>query len=336
MPTHFRVALLALFALVLAGLAWRGSTDGDARDPEQRPNAPQSAVTAESSDIAHPAAGIETADVVADEPALPPDLADLLLRAESGDDRAACLLGTRLTVCRYSGWFNDDNLEAMRQGEREAESKGDYEAANNTAAMLLSGTLARKTCSGLTPGLRRRTFELMRQAALGGEPEAIVRYATGQSLVDDGMMPYAFLRLPRFDTWRSEAPALLEALEQSGDPQAVLALLEASQEGNTFTMLMPPDPVRDAAYALLARRLFGEHPALGKFRVAKTLTPAQRREAEALARAWHEGRFGNQAFRLEDHTSGLYQPLAVHLEDSWPEPADTVPSCLDAGGGGQR
>lgn len=336
MSTPYRVVLPALLVLVLAALAWRWFADGDDRGPDRHSSTPAPPPATESSDIAHPAPAVEAPAPAPDEAILPPELADLVLRAEAGDTRAACRLGTRITVCRYSGWFTDETLEAMLRAEREADSKGNYEAANYSASLLLSGTLAREACGGLTPELRRRAFEFTRQAALGGEPEAIVRYATGQSLVDDGMIPHAFLRLPRFDTWRSEAPGLLQALEQSGDPQAVLALLEASREGNTFSMLMPPDPVRDAAYALLALRLFGEHPALEQYQVGNANSADQRSEAEALARSWHRDRFGNQAFRLEDHTSGLYQPLAQHLEGGWPKPGDTVPTCFDAGAGNTR
>lgn len=333
MPNLRRVALPVLALALIAGLAWRGTAGDPARQPQPPQPQPSTTVLASTPEIAQPAPPSPVAAATTpDESALPPALAELVDRAEAGDSRAACALGTRLLVCTNSHWFADMSLESLRRQEREAEAEGDHESANQAAGMLLSATVAKKACADLTPGLRQRAFEFTRQAALAGEPEAIVRYATGQALAGNGMAPNTFLRSPHFDTWRSEAPALLEALEQSGDPQAVLALLMATSEGNNLALLMPPDPVRDAAYRLLAHRLFGEHAALANFRMPK-IPAQQRREAEALARAWHRERFGNRSVRLEEHTSGLFHPLYQHLEGNWPKPSVDVPVCFDMDAG---
>lgn len=334
MPNLRRVALAGLLLALAAGIAWRGAADNPAPRPEPAQAAPSPPIATGAQDITRPAPPVPVAVATLPEvTSLPPGLAALVARAEAGDSRAACALGTRLVACAYSGWFANMDLEAVRRQEREADAKGDRKAANDAARMLLSATAAKSACSDLTPALRQRAFTFTRQAALAGEPEAIVRYATGQALAENGTAPHAFLRSPRFDTWRGEAPTLLSALEQSGDPQAVLALLEATSEGNHFGLLMPPDPVRDAAYRLLARRLFGDHATLESFRMP-AITAEQRREAETLARVWHRDRFGNRGARLEDHTSGLYQPLYQHLDGTWPKPSADVPTCFDVDTGG--
>jgi|GEM_PF-2834926 len=330
MPAPRRVALIALLLALLVGLAWRGASDDSGQAAEPSQPLPPATVAAGTDDITRPATSVPgptTVVATLGETALPPELAGLVARAEAGDTRAACELGTRLVACAYSIPFTEESLASFRREERDAEARGDHVAANKAASLLLSGTLAIAACTDLTPALRKRSFEFIRQAALGGEPDAIVRYATGQALVVDGMAPFAFLRLPHFDTWRSEAPALLEGLEQSGDPQAVLALVVAANEGNHYGLIMPPDPVRDAALHLLSRRMFGEHPTLANLRMPR-ITADQRRQAEALAQSWHSSRFEGRSFRLEDHTGGLYQPLLQHFEDSWPKPSGAASSCF--------
>lgn len=337
MPNLRRVALpvLCLCLVLVAGLAWRGATDDPAPEQEPPQAEPARTLAAGTPDIARPVPPAPVAmEATPDETSLPPGLAALVARAEAGDSRAACELGSRLVVCASSHWFADTSLESLRRQEREAEAKGDHEAANHAAGMLLSATVAKTACADLTPALHQRAFDFTRQAALAGEPEAIVRYATGQALAGNGMAPNTFLRSPHFDTWRGEAPALLEGLEQSGDPQAVLALLMATSEGSNLALLMPPDPVRDTAYRLLANRLFGEHTALANFHMPN-IPAQQRREAEALARAWHRERFGNRSVRLEDHTSGLFHPMYQHVEGNWPRPSVDVPVCFDMDAGGE-
>ena len=330
MQTRPRTALL-LCAALLAALAWRWTDRADAPPQAERAEAPPdiASTTVDRTgqlERAQAASGTTPA-----EPSLPPDIANLLLRAESGDTQAACQLGTRLMACNYAGWYGAANLEEIRQQERDAVAKGDDEAANRAAAFLLAGTLAKRWCTGLPAGLRHRALEFTRSAALAGEPEAIVRYATGQVLVVDVMKPNAFLLSPQFDTWRTEALAMIESLERSGDPQAVLALLDAYGEGNHLTLLVPVDPVRDAAHLLLAQKMFGEQQAFDRFKALSRVTPAQAEEAESLAEQWHRSRFSGRRYRLEDHTRGLLLPFATDVEWHWPQPSVATQGCFEPG-----
>jgi hypothetical protein len=331
MPSLRRVAL-PLLCLALAGvLAWHWATPSPAPASPQPADPPAPAAAAAPDPVApHESA---TAPAPATPEAtplpLPADLAALLARADAGDVRAACQLGTRLLACAHSDWYRDQNFEGMRRAEREALARGDVAGANDAAKFLLAGAQARQACGDVPPALRARASGLIRQAALGGEPEAIVRYATGQALLENHLQPHAFLRSPNFDTWRSEAPTLLAALEQSGDPQAVLAMLTAVGEHNNLALIMPPDPVRDAATLALARRLFGDHKVLRNIRLPNRPTADQAREAEALAAAWHRDRFAGRRFRIEEHTAALTHPLAVTFDGGWPQPSVTAPGCFE-------
>lgn len=333
MQTPFRVALLVLCFALLAAVTWRWVRTQDkpaetaAADEPVAPTASAPANVARPLPPASPTAPVEGVGEM-----LPPDIAGLVARAESGDARAACTLGARLIACANAAMFTDPFLESMRKAEAEAEGKGDVEATNQAATLLLQATLVRRHCDGLPASLRSRAFEFTRQAALGGEAEAIVRYAAGQALAEDARQPHAFLRSPRFNTWRTEALALVESLQQAGRPEAVLVMIEATTEGSHLGLITPPDPVRDTAYRLLARRLFGEHEALRRFDVTLAINPDQVREAEALAQTWHHTQFLDKKFLLEEHTVGLMPSLAPGLWEGWPTPVESAPKCF---GGGQ-
>lgn len=263
------------------------------------------------------------------------DVHPLVLQAEAGDRRAACALGVRLLACRYSSFYPDERLEALAHEEARAERQGDIAGANHFATLLLHGRTLRRNCDGLPEGLRARSLEFLRQSALAGEPESIIRYATGQALGNQQAMgQYAFLRTTEFDTWRAEARPMVEALQASGQPEAVLVMLQATRTQSHLAMVLPRDPVRDAAYSLLARRLFGEHEALKKFTLPPELTPVQEQEAARLAETWHEAQFGKRRFDLENHLTGLDHPLGIEGTSEWPRPQHTTPPCFDTIGSG--
>lgn len=331
MRTTFRVALLVLCLAVLAAATWRWTRPEVEAEEHPAAAAPETPAAGTPGDITRPlppapSAPFATKDVAP----LPADIAALVAAADSGDARAACSLGTRLVACAFADFYSDDMLERFRQQEAMAEAKGDKAQANEAAKILLQGTAIRRHCDPIPPDLRDRAFDYLRQSALAGEPEAIVRYATGQALSRRATHAYAFLRTPRFDTWRAEAPALVGALQRSGRPEAVLAMIEATTEGNHLSLITPPDPVQDAAYRLLAQRLFPSQESGRRFALPDGLSPEQQREAGLLAESWHRDDFSGGEFALDEHVAGFVLPFSTELPDGWPRPAAREPSCFDA------
>jgi hypothetical protein len=253
------------------------------------------------------------------------EIASLLSRADAGDAAAACQLGVRLNFCTRAAFFSDQRLNALRAQEAKQHAKGDLAGANSSAASLLKGTRIRQQCDGVPEALQRRAFDYLRQAALAGEPEAVIRYSRGQHLA--GRSSFGFIRTPQFDTWRREALSMLEARLAAGHPEAVLVMLEARGEANFLSMVTPQDPTLDLAYRLLARRLFGEHPSLRRHLKMHGFTPEQHREAERLAEDWHQQRFGARKLEIRDHLVGLVDAIDDEHEFRWPQPSRLADPC---------
>jgi hypothetical protein len=295
------------------------------------PTAPQGAVPPTGTEQMGSAAPTERSEPPPDPDgpvpasALPAEIASLLSRADAGDAAAACQLGVRLNLCTRAAFFSDERLDALRAQEAKQHAKGDLAGANSSAATLLKGTRIRQQCDGVPEALQRRAFDYLRQAALAGEPEAVIRYSRGQHLA--GRSSFGFIRTPQFDTWRREALPMLEARLAAGHPEAVLVMLEARGEANFLSMVTPRDPTLDLAYRLLARRLFGEHPSLRRHLKMHGFTPGQRREAERLAEDWHQQRFGARKLEIRDHLVGLVDAIDDEHEFRWPQPSRLADPC---------
>lgn len=326
MRSKRRVILLPSCVIALAAIIWWRASVPEQPAPQADP-APSAAAQDSAQPVATPSPGAEPpSPVVVDTSgaALPPDITALLARAQAGDAHAACDLGVRFQECFGAGFYTDRMLDQLRAGLAEAEARNDAPSIAHTRAMLLSGTSIREQCEGIPPTLYERASDFLRQAALAGQPEAIIRYVRGEALSTDPMQQLAFVRDPRFDNWRREALPLLEARLQAGHPEAVLAMLEArNAEGHWLTMIIPADPVLDRAYWLLARRLFGDHAALQRFRQTPEMTTEQQLDAERLAAQWHEDRFDGRQLLIEEHLSGMARPG----DDAWPQPTRTSPPC---------
>ncbi|MBY4597816.1 hypothetical protein K3217_20055 [bacterium BD-1] len=338
MRTSFRVALLVLCASLLAAATWRWvQAEGDpAAAASAEGDEPSAATPAEPHDLARPLPPRPATPSAGDtEAPLPPDIAALVARADAGDARAACTLGTRLLPCAYADFWSDDMLAAIREQEASAEASGNIARANDAAGQLLRGTSIRRHCDPYPAHLKERANDYLRQAALAGEPEAIVRYSSGQALARRATQQHAFLRSPSFDAWRSDALALVESLQRSGQPEAVLVRLFAINDGSHLGLIMPPDPVQDEAYRQLARLLFGEQEALRQHGAPPGLTTEQQQAAAQMAKAWHREQFSGRRFRLEDHLSALSTPLANDVPEGWPRPSEDATSCFrgDEGAG---
>lgn len=339
MRPSLRVALLALCVALLAMATWRWvRTDGKpAAAAMAGLDEPAEATPSKPEDIARPLPPQPALPSAAGTDApLPPDIAALLARADAGDARAACTLGTRLVACAYADFYTAERLDLLRQEEARWEAQGDIARANEIASMLLQGTAIFNHCDPIPADLRARAADYLRQAALAGEPEALVRYASGDALVRRATQQHAFLREPTFDHWRTEALPLLDSLQQSGRPEAVLVRLVGTLDGSHLSLVTPPDSVQDEAYRLLAGRLFGEHDALRRFEAPPDLTAEQRQLAAQQAGDWHRTQFSGRRFRLEEHVAGLVPPLATQMDFGWPQPANTAPSCFDDSAGSGR
>ncbi len=252
-------------------------------------------------------------------------LASLQSRADAGDSLAACRLGMELLRCAALGHYFPGHDEFMAQQEAEQEAKGDLPAADKIATGRLVHAELRDACSVVPNPLVGRAHHYVRQAALAGEPEAMIRYARGETLIT-GFASMGYIATPEFDAWRREArPVLMRALD-AGHPEAVLILAKAHGGNDShLAMLLPRDDVEARASLLLARRLFGDDPALarglfGEER-AHTLTDpthdldlGQSHAAEQMADQWHARNFNGRRLLLAENTAAL---LPLHRRVDW-------------------
>jgi len=250
--------LAGLLALFIAGLAfWHTHrTPTGAPTPASVPAATaiREGPPAPAPRIATPATPLVTDG----EPMpLPDGIATLLSRAGAGDAKAACQLGVRLSRCRWADFYSDEMLEGLQSNASEARRRNDAEGLRDSEATLAMGQAIRRECDPLPASLRERAFTLTRQAALAGEPDAIVAYVRGDVLSAPAMSMFGYLRSPGFDIWRRDVGPMLAALDDAGRPEAVLLRLQAARGVAPLSMVVPPDPVADEANRLLAARLFG-------------------------------------------------------------------------------
>jgi hypothetical protein len=251
-------------------------------------------------------------------------VAALQSRADAGDSLAACRLGLSLLRCAALGTYSAGEDADMAKQEHEMAAKGDLVTANKIATGRLLHAQLRDVCSGVPEVLVAQANRYVRQAALAGEPEAMIRYAVGETLTS--VFSYRYIATPEFDAWRREArPMLMRALE-SGQPEAALALASA-HIGNDphLHLLLPRDVVEAGASIALARRLFGDDSALahGLFGTVSGFTspdPAlaldneQAAAAEQMAKDWHERNFQGARLVLADSTAAL---LPLHRRYEW-------------------
>lgn len=264
------------------------------------------------------------------DPALPlrDAMASLQSRADAGDSLAACRLGVELLRCAQLGGYPEGHDAFMAREEASKAAEGDIEGAHRIALGRQLHAELRDACLGISARMVARTNHYLRQAALAGEPEAMVRYAAGESITAGNNYVNHF-KTPEFDVWRREArPVLMRALA-SGSPEAALLLAEAHVlEGPLLAMLLPRDVVEASASRALARRLFGDDPGLSRLAPAegRPAPPApdaeQAAAAEQLAADWHARGFQGRRLALADSTAAL---LPVHRRVDWEEGFDRWP-----------
>lgn len=240
--------------------------------------------------------------------ALPPPgtLADLTAKAGAGDAIAACQLAAELADCRTRALFR----RHTRGNEPEPMSP---------------------RCEQLLAGHVDRHFDLLRQAANAGEPEAMLRYAMGEGFGISGDS-FSYLRSPHFDTWRREAPAMLQSLLEAGYPEAVIYRMMANDSlmGGPMANLIQPDAVQDRAYSELLLLLNGDadFAALVRLRELGGTDTLVAEQARQQAERWHQDHFSGQTFDfalLESETELGFPLMRAHGQNCSTAVAEATP-----------
>lgn len=189
----------------------------------------------------------------------------LLRRAEAGDSAAACRLGIELLRCRQViGVPVTDGSGHWRQMALAAERAGDARSAEELMARADALAQVVAACQALAPELHSRGPALLRQAAFAGEPEAMLRYASGEELFPAGRHGRMdWVRSPELDQWRRDAMPLLRRALAAGWPEAVVLMAEGRAHGDgPLAGLIADDPQDAVRWRFLAFRLLGDDASL--------------------------------------------------------------------------
>ncbi len=275
MKAGIRVWLAGAIAVAIALLVWQQSRGRDAAPVVAATPAPEAAPA--------PAPAVVAAPAPAPQPAQADyrqrRQAELRQRAEAGDSRAACQLGVELLRCA--------DTSAAQQLLASAEHNASASLApDQRAYMARMEDRARRIiaeCRDSHADAWRQGNRYLRQAALAGEPEAMYRYARGDSVLLD----YSHLNTPEFDRWRAEAGALLQLSFEAGYVPALFDLMIAYGDDSSPTAgLIANDPTKARAMRLLVARLTAK-PADPPAARDIALEPA----AAALAAQWQRDYF---------------------------------------------
>lgn len=279
-------------ALLALGLYWRADDQAVAETASPPPATPSPTET--GSPLATSVPVVPPLDISKPARALPPPgtINELAAKAGAGDAIAACQLAAELIQCRVD--------QTLRQQLRDAEN------------------IAAPRCEELLGQHLDRHFDLLRQAAHAGEPEAMLRYAMGEGFGLHGAS-FDYLRSPGFDTWRREAPAMLQSLLEAGYPEAVIYRMLANEPGlgGPMANLLQDDPVQDQAYSELFLLLNEESPLLEIMRtqVRSRANETVRVQAQQQAERWHQDHFRGQTFdfaALESETESGFPLMRAH------------------------
>ncbi|QWP76635.1 hypothetical protein J5226_24175 [Lysobacter sp. K5869] len=277
MNAGIRVWLAGLIAVAVALLGWQ-LWRGRGAEPAVAATSPVGAPPAASS------APAPIAPAPLPPAAAPTDYrqrrqAELRLRADAGDGHAACQLGVDLLRCA------DTSAAQQLLASAEQNSAAGL-APEQRAYMTRMEDRARRIlaeCRDAHSDAWRQGNRYLRQAALAGEPEAMYRYARGDSVLLD----YSHLNTPEFDRWRAEAGPLLQLSFEAGYVPAMFELMAAySDDSSPLAGLIANDATKARAMRLLISRLTAKSADAPASRDA-ALEPA----AAALAAQWQREYF---------------------------------------------
>lgn len=295
-----RRSRLAMILVVLAaGLAWWTWRNGEDPAPPPGPaleaRAPAPATGARPE---RPAPAVARYDPT--RPARPieplPDIATLIARADAGDARAACQIAAEFAQCEQANLGATLTAESVAQLETALANEPDATRREGTIASLR----ARLRCQTWQREHADRRFATLRQAAFAGEPEAMLRYGWGEGFGAVHGASFAYLASPDFDTWRREAPGMMQSLFEAGYPEAAISLAFARDPmlGGHLAALFPRDPLLERARNELLLLFVGDRLDPSELGALRQNMPgeddAQAREARALARRWHLDHFGGR------------------------------------------
>ncbi|MGO4262591.1 hypothetical protein [Lysobacter sp. TAB13] len=208
-----------------------------------------------------------------------PQLAEIKNRADAGDSRASCQLGMELLRCTDTS-AAEQMLAAAEENARPdlpPDQRGYMTKLENRARRILA------ECRNAPADSWKQGNHYLRQAALAGEPEAMYRYARGDSVLID----YSHMSTPEFDRWRAEAGNMMQLSFEAGYLPSVFDLMVAySDDSSPLTGMIANDPTKARAMRLLISRLAGKPADRPESRYA-SLEPA----ATALASQWQRDYF---------------------------------------------
>lgn len=209
----------------------------------------------------------------------------LQTRADAGDSRAACRLGIELVRCQQLEQAKSIQWADGLPPDESLARRGQLDAADRFAEIEIRKIRLGQHCDAVDPALVARATHYLRSAARAGEPEAMLRYATGAHHGTVGQM--GFIRDPDFEIWRREAPGMLLRAAQAGRVDAVAQLrMGYGSDSAPYAALIPDDPVQARAWDMVLARLEGrDRPE------RENEDPALERQAKALARQWHQRYF---------------------------------------------
>ena len=239
---------------------------------------------------------------------------DLKRRADRGDARASCRLAVELINCnQLESLAQMGYMQNSESAEKSLTESGLLMAANSVATQQIRQLESAKRCDGISEDQRRLAGNYLLQAASAGIPEAMIRYAEGQSVTDGNSM-FGLLQDKGFDQWRSNAVALLEKALRHGEPAAVFVLYVANSDNNSpIGGLIADDPVKAYSYRLLMNRLRGKSDT-----PASKLSPQQIEEAVQNATRMHAEYFHNRILRESDALNSLLTPAWARPEGAAP------------------
>lgn len=243
---------------------------------------------------------------------MPRAIAELVVRADAGDAKAACQLGFELLRCHEGARAYDRTmLRHLAEAERTNEEKGDLAAANKLAEQQALQLARAQACRDIPADLRGRGSYYLRQSALAGDPSGMLAYGLGYQFSPSGR---GMLVDPTFEAWREEATVMLERALLAGQPSAAFTLAMGYMDDMGHpASLIPDNPYRAAVYHLLWTRLYRASEQRGWL---EKLDPeelqAARREAERLHADVFAGR------RYDSSETYLYPPYLSHPSRSRP------------------
>ncbi|WDS37586.1 hypothetical protein [Pseudoxanthomonas sp.] len=232
---------------------------------------------------------------------LGPNLDAVRRRADAGDARAACRIGAEASLCN------------LARAPTAATTPGHDSATGQSRP---GNADLSNYCEGIDDDLRGRAAAYLRKAAMAGNTDAMLRYASGPFYPASPQPPDApgYLHDPAFSDWYADAlPMALRALH-AGNPLAAQLLASAyADDLGLFDARVADDPVQAYAYNLLLSYLrAGAPPSPG------VLDARQRAQAEQQAQKLYRESFGSQPVKGGVPASFILSPAP----DSSPRPCE--------------